>query len=162
MKIRESLTEGPRSATLRINSPSRTFNLLVNQYSYSADLQRDSLTRGFHSLKSSPSEEGIAAFNAKFISCVSRLQLAGMRSQEVDLTNQYLFALEKTFPVWTERIRGTSRTLRATSQPSTGLDLHFLMADIMEEARNRSSSAYSATTHPQKKDKQVNPSKKTC
>ena len=159
LKLRESLTEGPQAAISWIDSPSQAYNLLKSQYSYSIDLQRDALNREFHSLVySASSQDTIASFNARFNGCVSKLQLAGVVIQSTDLINQYLYALEKEFPAWTERIRGTFRTLRATGQPVQGLNLQFLMADIMEETRNPTSSAYSAST-PNSEVQQAKPRK---
>ena len=55
----------------------------------------------------------LTEFNANFTSLLARLSLTKVNIELQDQVNQYLNALEKSFPQWTERIRGTIKTLRA-------------------------------------------------
>ncbi len=50
MMLKDSLSEGPQAAITWYKSPAEAFNLLVKQYSYSAEVQRGYLYSRFHSL----------------------------------------------------------------------------------------------------------------
>ena len=98
MLLRDSLKANPQATIAWIQSPKEAYILLGEQYSYSLGLQRDSLYRDFHSLTFSGHPSNLAAFNAKFNSLISKLQLAGATVEPIDQINQYLAALEKAFP----------------------------------------------------------------
>ena len=149
MLLRDSLSSSPQAAIAWISGPAEAYKLLKDQYSHSMGLQRDSLYREFHSLKYA-SGTNLAEFNARFNSLISRLHLAGAQIEPTDLINQYLGSLERAFPQWAERLRGTIRTLKATGQPTDRLNLQFLMADILEETRNPSSASYQVAKGEQK------------
>jgi hypothetical protein len=99
MLIRDSLGEGPQKHIAWAKGPSEAYTLLTQQYAMSADLQRDSLYREFHSLNFSEYTGSLVDFNAKFNSLLFRLRNVGASLQEVDTVNLYMKALEKSFPV---------------------------------------------------------------
>ena len=133
MLLRNSIGPGPQAAIAWQTSPVEAYTLLEQRYSHSAEIQRDTLYRDFHSIGFSSYTGSLAEFNAKFSNLVSRLALTGAHIEPIDQVNQYLRALEKSFPSWAERQRSTLRTMRALGQGTANLDLNFLMADLIEE-----------------------------
>ena len=113
MLIRDSLTAIPAASIAWFLSPKDAFLSLKRQFSYSIDLQRDSIYREFHAMNFSTFKGDLTEFNANFTSLLARLSLTKVNIELQDQVNQYLNALEKSFPQWTERIRGTIKTLRA-------------------------------------------------
>jgi hypothetical protein len=99
MLIRDSLGEGPQKHIAWAKGPSEAYTLLTQQYAMSADLQRDSLYREFHSLNFSKYTSSLVNFNTKFNSLLFRLRNVRASLQEVDTVNLYIKALEKSFPV---------------------------------------------------------------
>jgi hypothetical protein len=140
MLLRNSIGPGPQATIAWQTSPVEAYKLLVQRYSHSAEIQRDSLYREYHTLKFSGYSGSLADFNASFSNLISRLTLSGVIIQPIDQVNHYLQAMEKAFPQWAERQRSTIRTMRALGQGTEVLDLNFLMADLVEEQRNPAST----------------------
>jgi hypothetical protein len=140
MLIRDSLTVGSQGAIAWLSHPLEAFILLKQQYSFSSHLQRDSLYRDFHDLNFGTFEGSITDFNAKFNGILTRLQFSRAKIDQIDQINQYLRSMEKTFPVWTERLRSFIRNTQAIGQPTDAINLQYLMADILEEYRNPAST----------------------
>jgi hypothetical protein len=139
--LRDSLLEGPQALIAWESDPTSAFLTLKSQYSMAPDIQRGYLYQEFHSLNYSEFQGTLPEFNAKFNSFLAKLALAQVKIAPIDQVNRYLQALEKVFPVWTERVRGNIRQFRAIGQPYAGLNLQWLMADISEEQRNPASSS---------------------
>ena len=110
----------------------------------------------------------LASFNAKFAGLLSRLLLIGVQIQVPDQLNQYLRSLESSFPAWAERTRSNIRMIQA-SRSTHLLTLQYLMADVLEEQRNPTSTtakqteerALRAKEHSGKKGRWIWPRLKT-
>jgi hypothetical protein len=145
MLLRDSLVDKLQLSIAWFNSPKEAFIYLRRQYSLSPTLQRDSLYREFHSLNFKGFSGSLDDFNTKFTGLITRLTITGVNIDPTDQVNQYLKGLEAVYPQWAERIRGTLRTIYATGQSTSSLNLPFLMADILEETRNPASTAHHTT-----------------
>ena len=99
MLLRDSCAPGPRASISWHKSPIDAFKLLIQQYTPTQVAQREMLYREFHTLNFRKYSGSLTNFNAKFAGLVARLQLIGVQIQVADQTNQYLSALETTFPV---------------------------------------------------------------
>ena len=73
--IRDSLIATPAASIAWISLPKEAYLLLKRQFSYSTDLQRDSIYREFHSINFSSFKGSLPEFNAKFTSLIARLTL---------------------------------------------------------------------------------------
>ncbi|HEY4385832.1 MAG TPA: hypothetical protein VGN34_15355, partial [Ktedonobacteraceae bacterium] len=145
MLLRDSCAAGPRATISWHTSPIDAYKLLLQQYAPTQDAQRDTLYREFHTLNFRGYNGSLASFNAKFAGLVSRLLLIGVQIQVADQTNQYLRALESSFPRWAERTRSNMRMIRASGASSQLLTLQYLMADVLEEQRNPTSTTAKRT-----------------
>jgi hypothetical protein len=153
MLLRDSCTEGPQAAITWQKLPEEAYRLLVKQYSHSAEIQRGYLYNKYHSLKFQGYKGTLEAFNAEFNNLLARLALSGVEIAPIDQVNQYLQALKTTFPGWAERQRFNMRSNRALGATLETLNLEFLMADLLEEQRDYSSSVSKALTYRAKEDK---------
>jgi len=111
MLLRDSLTAIPANSIAWLQSPKEAYISLQKQFSYLSSLQRDSLYREFYTLSFYNYKGTLAKFNATFRGLLARLMAAKVTIEGQDQVNLYLSALEKSFPQWAERIRGTLRTL---------------------------------------------------
>ena len=98
MLLKDSLTSGPQTAITWIRSPIEAYNLLVKQYSHSAEIQRGYLYTEFHSLSFKDYKGSLEEFNSSFNNLLARLSNSKVLIQPIDQTNQYLEALKTTFP----------------------------------------------------------------
>ncbi|EHA55942.1 hypothetical protein MGG_15946, partial [Pyricularia oryzae 70-15] len=129
------------------SSPVTAYKTLEDSYSVAPEISRDSLYREFHALNFSKFRGSIPEFNSRFNSLVARLANANVQISPIDVRNQYLRALEGTFPTWTERQRSTQRALQAIGQNSDRLNLQYLMADLISENSISGSTTAKATNY---------------
>ena len=102
MLLQDSCAAGPSDTISWHTSPIDAYKLLLQQYAPTQDAQRDTLYREFHTLNFCGYNGSLASFNTKFAGLVSRLLLISIQIQVADQTNQYLRALESSFPRWAE------------------------------------------------------------
>ncbi|KAH8843614.1 hypothetical protein MCOR01_011808 [Pyricularia oryzae] len=145
--IKDSLTKEPLESIAWHSSPVTAYKTLEDSYSVAPEISRDSLYREFHALNFSKFRGSIPEFNSRFNSLVARLANANVQISPIDIRNQYLRALEGTFPTWTERQRSTQRALQAIGQNSDRLNLQYLMADLISENSISGSTTAKATNY---------------
>src|SRR6266566_6349303 len=139
MLLRDSCATGPQAALTWQTAPAAAYKLLIQQYSHSPELLRNSLSRQYQALNFNGYEGSLADFNVMFNSVMARLTFSGFNIDLVDKVNQYFKFLEVVFPLWAERQRSFFRTMRVIGALITALNLEFFMADILEEQRNLAS-----------------------
>ena len=98
MLLKNSCSSGPQAALTWQTAPAAAYKLLVQQYSHSPELLRDSLSRQYQALNFSGYEGSLADFNATFNNVVARLILSGLNIDPVDKVNQYFKSLETVYP----------------------------------------------------------------
>ena len=98
MIIRDSVTTIPAASIAWLDSPRKAYHTLERQFSYSTRLQRESLYKEFHTLSFSGFKGTLFEFNAQFSSLLARLLAAKATIDAEDQVNQYLTALERSFP----------------------------------------------------------------
>ncbi len=76
---------------------------------------------------------------------MARLTFSRLNIDPIDKVNQYLKSLEAVFPLWAERQHNSLRTMRTIGASVTALNLEFLIADILEEQRNPTSTTSKRT-----------------
>ena len=81
-----------------MSTPKEAYLALQQQFSYSLGLQRDSLYREFHTLNFSINKGSLAEFNTRFSGLIARLACAKVAIHSLDQVNQYIKALERSFP----------------------------------------------------------------
>ena len=123
MLLRDSCAAGPRATISWLTSLIIAYKLLIQQFAPTQEVQRDMLYREFYTLNFRNYSRSLADFNAKFAGLVTRLLLIGVQIQVADQTNQYLRALESTFPGWAERTHSNMCMLRASGAASQILTL---------------------------------------
>src|SRR6266699_1621085 len=143
--LRDSCATGPQAALAWQTTPATTYKLLIQQYSHSPKLLRDSLSRQYQALNFNGYKGSLTDFNATFNSMVARLTLSRFNIDPVDKVNQYLKSLEAVFPSWAEKQRNSLKIIKAIEASVTALNLKFLMADILEEQRNPASTTSKRT-----------------
>src|SRR6266699_3481399 len=95
--LRDSCATGPQAALAWQTAPAVAYKLLIQQYSHSPKLLRDSLSRQYQALNFNGYEGSLADFNATFNNIVARLTLSGLNIDPIDKVNQYLKSLEAVF-----------------------------------------------------------------
>jgi Reverse transcriptase (RNA-dependent DNA polymerase)./Integrase core domain. len=140
--LRDSCGKGPREAITWHLCPVEAFAALTQNYCLPHDLERDSLYREFHALNFKQFKGSIGEFNSYFNSLVARLQLNQVDISAIDIQNQYLKALEGSFPTWAERLRSTIRSIKALGGSTDALNLQYLMADLLAEESNPISTVH--------------------
>ncbi|KLU82845.1 hypothetical protein MAPG_01913 [Magnaporthiopsis poae ATCC 64411] len=129
-------------------SPVNALKALQDSYSLTPEIQRDALYREFHALDFSKYKGSISEFNSQFTSLLIRLRNCSVEISAIDIKNQYLKALEGSFPQWAERLRSTIRSAIALGQSTEGINLQYLMADLLAETNNPiSTAAKQAASH---------------
>ncbi len=98
MLLRDSCAIGPQAALTWQTAPTATYKLLVQQYSHSPELLRDSLSRQYQTLNFNRYERSLTDFNTTFNNVVAHLTLSGLNIDPIDKVNQYLKSLEAVFP----------------------------------------------------------------
>lgn len=151
MLIRDSCEKVPQAAIMWTKTPEEAYKLLLQQFSYSADLQRGSLYAAFHNLNFKGYRGSLETFNAEFNSLLARLQQLGALIAPIDQVNQYLNATKEVFSQWAERQRNNIRNNKALGQGPT-LSLPYIIADLLEEQRDKSSSVSKAMSYRIKND----------
>src|SRR6266566_401309 len=98
MLLKDSCTTGPQAALAWQTAPATTYKLLIQQYSHSPELLRDSLSRQYQALNFNGYKGSLTDFNATFNNVVTRLTLSKLNIDPVDKVNQYLKSLKAVFP----------------------------------------------------------------
>ena len=147
MLLKDSCSKEPQAAITWLSSPEEAYKLLFQRYSYSAEMQRDSLYSSFHSLRFQSYSGSLEAFNSEFNNYLARLRLIRVVIELTDQINQYLNAVKSVFPQWAERQRSTIRQSKALGISIDALNLQFLIADLLIELRDKSSLAAKASTY---------------
>ncbi|KAK2068868.1 hypothetical protein P8C59_003484 [Phyllachora maydis] len=76
MLLRDSLSSGPRAVISWIYIPSKSFKLLVRQYSRPIESKKEDVYNEFHALIFSTYRKGLSAFNAEFNGYLAKLTMA--------------------------------------------------------------------------------------
>src|SRR6266699_4055445 len=113
MFLKDSCTIGLQAVLAWQTAPAAAYKLLVQQYSYSSELLRDSLYRQYQALNFNRYEKSLTDFNITFNNVVARLTFSGFNIDLVDKVNQYFKSLKTVFSLWVERQRNSFRTMRA-------------------------------------------------
>ncbi len=87
MLLRDSCSSGLQAALTWQIAPAAAYKLFVQQYFYSSELLRDSLSRQYQALNFSGYEGSLADFNATFNNVVVRLTFSGFNIDLVDKVN---------------------------------------------------------------------------
>src|SRR6266699_6541049 len=97
MFLKDSCTIGLQAVLAWQTAPAAAYKLFVQQYSYSFELLRDSLSRQYQILNFNRYERSLADFNVTFNNMVARLTFSGLNIDPVDKVNQYLKSLKAVF-----------------------------------------------------------------
>ena len=138
--IRDSLSPQIANTISWIETPEEAYCYIRRQYSQREDAQRNSLYREFHALKFS-AKGNIEGFNSRFNELLSRLTVLRVTIDPKDALNQYLFAVEKAFPLWAERQRSAIRQAFALGLSYDRLNLMYIQSDLAEETRAHKSNS---------------------
>ena len=138
--LRDSCGLIPRGNISHHNDPIAAFQTLTTLYKPNDKLKRDRLIQVFYSLKYTIGTN-LSTFNAKFNTTVAKLAKKGAKIEPIDCCNNYLKALKKDCASWTNQMRQTLRTLRASYSTNPGaipavLPVETLIADALQNKRN--------------------------
>src|SRR6266699_3027216 len=136
MLLKNNCSSSPQAALVWQTAPATTYKLLVQQYSHSPKLLRNSLSRQYQALNFSGYKSSLTDFNATFNNVVARLTLSKLTIDPIDKVNQYLKSLETVFPLWIKKPTNPPRTKKTIKNSVTALNLEFLIADILKEQKN--------------------------
>ncbi|KAK2072806.1 hypothetical protein P8C59_007140 [Phyllachora maydis] len=123
MLLRDSLSSGPTAAISWIYIPSKAFKLLVRQYSRPIESKKEDVYNEFHALAFSTYRKGLSAFNAEFNGYLAKLTMA-----KIDIDPSLIL----------------NQQARMLGLIASGLNIEYLMADILEESRNPAIEVYRA------------------
>ncbi len=87
MLLRDSYTTGFQTALIWQTAPAATYKLLVQQYSHSPELLRDSLSRQYQALNFNRYKGSLTDFNATFNNMITHLTLSGLNIDPIDKVN---------------------------------------------------------------------------
>ena len=87
MFLRDSCFSGPQAALIWQTAPAAVYKLLVQQYSHSLELLRDSLSRQYQALNFSGYEGSLTDFNITFNNVVARLTFSRLNIDPIDKVN---------------------------------------------------------------------------
>src|SRR6266699_1290309 len=98
MLLKNNCSSSPQAALVWQTAPATTYKLLVQQYSHSPKLLRDSLSRQYQALNFNGYKGSLTDFNTTFNNVVARLTLSKLNIDPVDKVNQYFKSLEAVYP----------------------------------------------------------------
>src|SRR6266566_5939801 len=96
--LKDSCTTGPQAALAWQTAPTAAYKLFVQQYSYSSELLRNSLSRQYQVLNFNRYERFLTDFNATFNNVMAYLTFSRFNIDPIDKVNQYFKSLKTIFP----------------------------------------------------------------
>src|SRR6266699_1563537 len=143
--LRDSYAIGPQAVLIWQTTSAATYKFFIQQYSHSLKLLRDSLSWQYQALNFNGYKGSLTDFNTTFNNVVAHLTFSRFNIDFIDKVNQYLKSLEMVYPLWVKRQRSSFRTMKAIKTSIIILNLKFLIADILKEQRNPTSTTSKRT-----------------